>query len=108
MKQTVLVAAIMAAGGAFAQEATRDDVCKSLGELAEQIMQIRQAESPMSDVLKNVVPEEDGSGASDLVRSIVIQAYEMDSMITEEGKASQTARFRNDIELSCFTAGSGG
>jgi hypothetical protein len=91
-----------------AQEATKDDVCKGLGELAAQIMQIRQAESPISDVLKNIVPPDDGSGASELVRSIIIQAYSTDAMFTDEGKASQIARFRNDIELSCFTSGSGG
>lgn len=97
----IVILAIAVAWPALAQD-DQAEACKGLGDLAEQVMMIRQAEAPMSDVLASLVPPDDGSGATGIIRSVILAAYDEPAMRTPENKTQQVARFRNDVELQCF------
>jgi hypothetical protein len=71
--------------------------CKSRGALAKQIMQIRQTDAPMHEVM-DIVTKNGGpaSGAQ-----LVIAAYELPSFQTEKHQLRAVAEFENAAYLSC-------
>ncbi|WP_273772756.1 hypothetical protein [Brucella intermedia] len=97
MKHAFLIAAILLSTSA-AQAENADKVCKSWGDLAAKIMQLRQMETPMSRVIEIAADGEKDS----ISRQIVTQAYEQPAYSTKTHQARAVDSFRNRIELACF------
>jgi hypothetical protein len=98
MKNLLMTAAIFVATttSAFAQdEVTPDQICSTLGELAGIIMEIRQGGAPMSKVISQVP-------GSDVVRALVIGAYDTPRYSTDGYKSEAIEDFSNEAMLTCF------
>ena len=76
------------------QIATKE--CKTRGDLAKQIMRLRQSNAPMQDVMDIVNKGDDGTGAA-----LVIEAYEMPPFQTEKHQERTIAEFENQAFLAC-------
>lgn len=77
-----------------------------MGSLAAQIMQIRQTETPVSKVLDTFAKQDAPAEIKALIRSLVLTAYEQPAMMTEKNKQNQVDRYRNEVEMQCYRAGS--
>lgn len=94
---TLRMAALCAlvAGPALAEEPKADDhVCKTLGIVAGQIMENRQAGIPLSDMLE-VTP-------MPLLQQIVLLAYDNPRYYSDEVVREEIQDFRNLIEVACY------
>lgn len=83
-------------------DASIDETCAELGNLAEEIMKIRQTEHPVSEVLKSLTPSDAPKEAQDIVRQVILDAYSQGAMRTEENKRRQVSEFRNYVEIECL------
>ena len=82
--------------GASANEA---ELCSSVANLARVIMALRQVEAPLSKMME--LAEEE------VVRRIVLAAYERPAYSALENQERATNKFANDIEHACYTSGWG-
>ena len=99
MKHAILLAILLTTSAAQAADgANPDKVCKSWGDLAAKIMQLRQMETPMSRVIEIAADGEKDS----ISRQIVTQAYEQPAYSTKTHQSRAVDSFRNRIELACF------
>lgn len=84
-----------------------DNVCAMYGRAAASVMTIRQAGVPLSEALSLVdqvgIPE-----ASDLLRSIVIGAYDSPMWHSDGAQARAVVEYRDQIEVVCFRSMAGG
>lgn len=94
MNRIVLTAGLALAitGTALAQE----DKCKIVGDLANSVMDARQAGVAMSDIM--ALPSN-----TNLTRKMVIEAYKRPRFSTEEFQKSATADFRAEWEAACYS-----
>jgi len=97
----VMLIAVCFAGISIAEESktkeiTMDD-CKLLSELAGQIMDSRQKNIPMTNVV-NIFP------AGSPWIEIVIKAYEKPRMSVEENQQNMIQDFQNQFYLDCVKA----
>lgn len=98
MKRLILIAALLTATSAWAEEPTKDEYCASWGRLASKIMELRQDEAPMSNVMEIAT---DGSpDASE--RNIVMAAYKEPAYGSDAAKQKAVDAFRNKVELDCY------
>ena len=96
---TALIAPfLMTTGAAQASEQSKDEMCKRWGDLAVKIMDLRQSETPMNEVMK-VADVKDGASVT---RQIITWAYEQPSYSTKSIRERTIAEFRNRVELECF------
>lgn len=106
---TLIIAAVPLCTQAMTPERPKH-LCETFGELAEVIMTLRQAETPISKVLQanergidlETASEGDRS-AIKLSNGIVHAAYSEDAALSDDGKERQRKRFRNDVETRCFS-----
>ena len=77
------------------------DGCPDLGAAAAAIMKSRQAEVPMSDVMKKL-PGGNDEAVKGLFRSMVVMAYEQPSFQTPSNQERAGAEFRNQNEVLCY------
>lgn len=99
VKTTLLVAALVFSIETIAAE----DPCLSISLYSETVMKARQQELPMSDAM----PASDGKlskEATQIIRQIVIAAYERPAYSSPEYQAKAIAKFKNDIYLDCVKA----
>lgn len=88
---------------ALAQDTTTEETaetgvnCEQIGELAESIMRNRQQGASMSRMMQIA----DGN---ELVRMIVMEAYNLPRMSVPANQQREIADFRNEIELQCYQA----
>ena len=94
MKYLTLIAALLFAPPAFAEE---EDGCKVLGDLAHLVMERRQERVPMSDMMAIAAD-------NDFIRQVVIEAYDRPAMNVAENQREMASNFRNDIEAICYGA----
>lgn len=85
----------------FATSAMADDVCKKFGDLAESVMEARQKNVPVSEMMKIMNTDPD---FSEIGKMIVIEAYNRPAFSTYEYQSRAIASFRNDMELVCYSA----
>lgn len=87
-----------------------DIICKSTGELSQEIMALRQAEMPMSQVMGAFRPEP-GSDASlseeerlsfKIAQTLIEDAYSVRAMLSPENAERQRKEFRNKAEVGCY------
>ncbi len=98
MKYAILIAVLLSTSAAQASEQSKDEMCKRWGDLALKIMDLRQSETPMNEVMK-VADVKDGASVT---RQIITWAYEQPSYSTKSIRERTIAEFRNRVELACF------
>lgn len=108
MKLISLNAALLTAALLFAPaqpaSAADDTTCESLAEFAETIMTARQRGLTLSSALE-LLNDAKFERIRDLLRTIVIQAYEAPLWSTEENKTKAIGEFRNEVHLACLRSG---
>lgn len=81
---------------AFSSVSIAEEVtCEDIGELSEKIMEARQLNIPISNLLKPV-------NGNELFTTIILDAYESTAFRAEENRKDAAARFRNKWELACI------
>lgn len=82
-----------------------DAVCSASGSLAASIMLLRQQNKPLSLVMKTLLaPVEQSPDAQNIIRQLVLSAYEMPAFHTEENQQRAISDFQNTTELACYQA----
>jgi hypothetical protein len=77
--------------------------CKAYGKYARTVMDGRQQEVPMSQLMDVLDTSRDISEAGkNMLRSLVIAAYEQPAFSTEKNKRNAVASFGNAAEVSCY------
>ena len=71
------------------------EMCKKFGDLAEIIMNARQIEVPISELLEISKRDADAVEA-------VLEAYKRPAYSTPEMRKQAARRFRNDMETKCL------
>jgi hypothetical protein len=78
-----------------------DEFCSKVGQLAGLVMEGRQQGVIMSTAMQSA------SGTTDMAelrRLLIIEAYKSPRYSTDRMKQSAIVDFRNEAELSCYTA----
>lgn len=102
MKRAAFLILVLSPSIAVA-EASRQEICKVVGDMAESVMTQRQDGAKMSDMLRiygeelAAVPE-----AVDHITKLTLLAFEQPLFSTEESKREAVIEFRNQSELTCF------
>jgi hypothetical protein len=86
---------IIAAAAAFTLTFAQAQDCKGLGDLAEKVMELRQAGGALSDIMSN--PE-----LSSLTKRMAVDAYKTPRYSTEEVQRRAVTDFRADWEVACY------
>lgn len=86
---------IIAAAAAFTLTFAQAQDCKGLGELAEKVMEARQAGVPLSNIRSN-------ADYSDFTKRLAIDAYKQPRFSTQEMQRSAAVDFRTEWELACY------
>lgn len=73
--------------------------CSVVGEIAQSIMELRQANMPMSELMSAF----DGVEAGELAKIMISDAYSRSSYSTEQVQNRVIAEFRNEWEYLCYT-----
>lgn len=102
MKMITLTAALLLTAAPVAAAPERDDICQSVGELAQTLMAARQSGVPMSKVM--AVAKGDDEKAASLLRELVLLAYEKPRFSTAAYRTRAAVDFRDEVELSCWKA----
>ncbi|GAB2507315.1 hypothetical protein [Microbulbifer agarilyticus] len=96
----LIVAAALSASaiGVQAEEPVKaTDRCKAWSQMAEKVMKGRQLGAPMSAFME--AAEEDGS---ELMKKIVVMAYEQPRYSTEQNQVRAADEFRDEFYLMCI------
>lgn len=101
MMRSTIAFTVLSLSLAHPAGALTPDGCPDLGAAAAAIMKSRQAEVPMSDVMKKL-PGGDDEAVKGLFRSMVVMAYEQPSYQTPSNQERAVAEFRNQIEVLCY------
>jgi len=95
---------VLAAVIATTAQALTDEECKAWGDVAEEVMTIRQTDAPLNETLSAMQAAHTTPLAVQNIRNLVIEAYKTPAVPSLETlKASMIAAFRNTAELACFT-----
>ena len=95
MKALLLTIALAATPAVAKEEATKQDICDAYGKVAEAIMTARQGGVSMS---KSMALADDNN----LVKSLVIEAYEQPAYSTESVKKKTIRDFADNFLLVCY------
>lgn len=98
MKHAILLTVLLSTSAAQAAEPTKEDLCSAWGKMAAKIMELRQDDAPMSDVMKIAAK----GSISERQRKLVIAAYNEPAFVSDGRKKQAADSFRNKIELECF------
>lgn len=105
MKSLIAATIILATGitTAEANSITGEQICPSIGELAENIMNNRQLDLPMDKVMgiANAVEDE---AAKAMTRALIMDAYTRPAFSSGEYRLRATAQFKNEMLLECYKA----
>lgn len=105
MRLALTLCLALVAAPALAQGPDRvseEELCASFGEMAQAIMGARQAGVSLSASLK--IANEADEGDRELVRSIVMAAYERPAFSTQAYQDREAAEFGNQMHLTCLKA----
>lgn len=92
-------AAIINASSEKPAEVQDRDACAMIGEIAANIMKIRQTGTPMSETMTLAGGDPQ---MAPLMRAMITDAYRVPQYRTEGNRADTIARFRNEVELACY------
>lgn len=93
----VLLAAVLASGALAngkGDPPAEADFCAELAVLAEALMQLRQMGGALQDALRI-------AGTDDLIREVVLSAWERPRFHTAENQRGEVERFRDTWHLGC-------
>jgi hypothetical protein len=77
------------------------DACVTIGDLAQSIMEARQANAPLSSQMA-VARKTDDEWLVNLQATMIFAAYDLPRLEVPENQAKQTLDFRNAWELRCY------
>ncbi len=99
MKHLIMLAAVLTATSAWADDTvSNDQLCAGWGGLAAKIMELRQDEAPMSDLMNGASSE----AISQAQRAVITAAYNEPAYGSTAAKQKAVDAFRNKIELECY------
>ena len=116
MKAKISVMAIVASAFMFSSSAqaqiksnnTKDAFCQNIGELASNVMTMRQMDVPMTKVMAIINTHASDASVDQnsvsFARNLVIKAYERPSFSTEQYVQKAVIDFRNEVEVACYRA----
>lgn len=99
MKKILPLICLIFSGLSLADES--HDPCLQYSGLAEQIMKARQSEVPMAKIISTFKEWGGTSAQKDLVRELVIDAYEKPAYRTPENQNHEVVEFQNKVYLAC-------
>ena len=88
---------VITASSVHATETSQLDLCKDIGKIANQIMQIRQAETPFTQTMAIAKDNK-------MLQAITTSAYKVIAMQTPNNQIKQRLQFQNKWEMSCMSA----
>lgn len=97
----VYIAVAAAWIGSATVGASTDEVCKSVGDLAQQSMINKQLGVPMSAMMASMATVYQG-GALEVMQKMIVDAYSSPDFSTDNMKKKQVVEFRNRNELGCY------
>ena len=92
---------IAAVASTTAVEPTPIEFCMGIGNRAQAIMEARQMEVPISELM-SIFPEQDAN--DQFYREVIIEAYEEPAYLSPEAQQRAVSGFRNTWETECFKA----
>lgn len=100
MKKIALIIALAWATPAQAQDTS---MCPAIGDMAETLMKIRQAEGSFQITWEHFDKmERDGDKFAWFYKKILIRAYDQPKFMTEAYKQQAVAEFRNAWVKACY------
>lgn len=79
---------------------SRAEICESYARYAELVMELRQIGAPLSNILAPL--GSDSSTEKEVMREIVLLAYEEPRYTTEAVQKREIQDFRNRIHVNCL------
>lgn len=79
-----------------------DTLCENIGGMSWSLMGLRQAGVPMSKVMKGMEGVEKRHAENELVRYIIIEAYQSPAYSSKKAQERAQNDFRNKQELHCY------
>ena len=92
---------IAAVASTTAVEPIPIEFCIGIGNTSQAIMEARQMEVPISEVM-SIFPDQDAN--DQFYREVIIEAYEEPAYLSSEAQQRAISRFRNTWETECFKA----
>jgi len=87
-----------------AQDNMADEMCTLLGELAFEVVTLRQSGVPMFETRRVLQEEVISPRLREVLDSIVFDAYALPKMHSERGINSQASEFSSEIYFYCISA----
>lgn len=106
MKKIVPLCILLFSGLSLAKD-ERADPCLQYSDLAEQIMKSRQSEVPMAKLVSTFNEWDGNSAQKQLVKELIIDAYERPAFRTPENQSHEVVEFQNKVYLACTKSRSG-
>lgn len=97
----LLIGVALALGIVLPAEAN-DDPCKSLEAAALVIIQAKNDGMPMSEVMDIAGKSSENKDVRRIMRSMVMDAYNLPTMMSEEGKRRQATQFMHMVSSACY------
>ena len=103
MKKTMLASfLVLVANGALAEGVTVE-MCERMGRIAQNIMTMRQYETPMSKQMRSFTERYANDEYWRLVTTEMVKmAYKIPAYSTKAVQEKEVSRFRNDTESACY------
>lgn len=97
----LLIGVALALGIILPAEAN-DDPCKSLEVAALVILEAKNTGMPMSSVMDIAEKSSENRVVRRLMRALVMDAYNLPMMMSEEGKRRQATQFMHEVSSVCY------
>ena len=97
----ILLAATMSATGPVSAQTHTDESCALLASTAGTIMKNRQQGVPLADMIRRASTGSD-KRTNELIRKIVIEAYETSLFLSERAQQREQTEFENRWLLWCY------
>src|SRR5690554_2339339 len=100
-KTAIFVLAALTPSVAEAQGAP---LCPTVGLLSAEIMEARQANTPMSELLDILTVQTTDPNAIAIIEAIIMDAYSRPGFGTPANQQRSIDEFRVDMEFACYSA----
>lgn len=100
-KTAIFVLAALAPSPTVSQEAP---LCPTVGLLAATIMEARQANTPMSELLDILTVQTTDPNAITIIEAIIMDAYSRPGFGSPANQQRSIDEFRVDMEFACYSA----
>jgi len=97
----LLIGVALALGIVLPAEANNDP-CMSLEATALAILEAKNEGMPMSVVMDLAGKSSENKDVRRLMRALVMDAYNLPTMMSEEGKRRQATQFMHEVSSACY------